>query len=114
MMGGSEKIMTKAKELNQQGRYRYAVEILNKLVYAEPENQAAKDLLADAYEQLGYQYESPSPPNSSLSGAKELHDGIVPVKAAKAGSPDFGMQHHRLLVDADHRCPLAKRFFIQP
>jgi alkyl sulfatase BDS1-like metallo-beta-lactamase superfamily hydrolase len=89
MMGGSVKIMAKAKELNDQGKYRYSVEILNKLVYAEPHNQPAKDLLADAYEQLGYQYESPSLRNSFLSGAKELRDGIIPVKAAKAGSPDF-------------------------
>jgi len=89
MMGGSAKIIPKAKELNDQGKYRYSVEILNKLVYAEPNNQPAKDLLADAYEQLGYQYESPSLRNSFLAGAKELRDGIIPVKAAKAGSPDF-------------------------
>jgi len=89
MMGGSAKILAKARELNDQGKYRYSVEILNKLVYAEPQNQAAKDLLADTYEQLGYQYESPSLRNSFLSGAKELRDGIIPVKAAKAGSPDF-------------------------
>jgi len=89
MMGGSAKIMAKAKELNDQGKYRYSMEILNKLVYAEPHNQPAKDLLADTYEQLGYQYESPSLRNSFLSGAKELRDGVIPVKAAKAGSTDF-------------------------
>jgi alkyl sulfatase BDS1-like metallo-beta-lactamase superfamily hydrolase len=89
MMGGSAKIMAKGKELYDQGKYRYAIEILNKLVYAEPTNQAAKDLLADNYEQLGYQYESPSLRNSFLSGAKELRDGVVAVKTAKAGSPDF-------------------------
>jgi alkyl sulfatase BDS1-like metallo-beta-lactamase superfamily hydrolase len=89
MMGGSAKIMAKGKELYDQGKYRYAMEILNKLVYAEPTNQAAKDLLADNYEQLGYQYESPSLRNSFLSGAKELRDGVVAVKTAKAGSPDF-------------------------
>jgi alkyl sulfatase BDS1-like metallo-beta-lactamase superfamily hydrolase len=89
MMGGSAKIMAKGQALYDQGKYRYAMEILNKLVYAEPNNQPAKDLLADNYEQLGYQYESPSLRNSFLSGAKELRDGIVPVKAVKAGSPDF-------------------------
>ena len=89
MMGGAKKIMAKSKELYDQGEYRYAMEILNKLVYAEPDNQAAKDLLADTYEQLGYQNESPSLRNSYLAGAKELRDGVVPVKAAKAGSPDF-------------------------
>jgi alkyl sulfatase BDS1-like metallo-beta-lactamase superfamily hydrolase len=89
MMGGAEKIMAKGRELYDQGKYRYAMELLNKLVYAQPDNQAAKDLLADNYEQLGYQIESPSLRNSYLAGAKELRDGIVQVKFAKAGSPDF-------------------------
>jgi len=86
MMGGSAKIIAKGRELYGQGKYRYAMEILNKLIYADPGNQAAKDLLSDAYEQLGYQSESPSIRNSYLAGAKELRDGVVPVKAAKAGS----------------------------
>jgi alkyl sulfatase BDS1-like metallo-beta-lactamase superfamily hydrolase len=60
MMGGAQKIMAKGKELHDQGKYREAMEILNKLVYAEPQNQAAKDLLADVFEQIGYQKESPS------------------------------------------------------
>jgi alkyl sulfatase BDS1-like metallo-beta-lactamase superfamily hydrolase len=89
MMGGAEKIMAKGRDLYEQGKYRYAMEILNKLVYAQPDNQAAKDLLADNYEQLGYQSESPALRNSYLAGAKELRDGVIAVKAAKAGSPDF-------------------------
>jgi alkyl sulfatase BDS1-like metallo-beta-lactamase superfamily hydrolase len=89
MMGGSEKIMAKSHELYDQGKYRYVMEILNKLVYAQPDNQPAKDLLADTYEQLGYQNESPSLRNSYLAGAKELRDGVVPVNTAKTGSPDF-------------------------
>ena len=89
MMGGAGKVMAKGRELNDQGEYRLATEILNKLVYAEPGNQDAKDLLADTYEQMGYQFESPSLRNSFLAGAKELRDGVVAVKAAKAGSPDF-------------------------
>jgi alkyl sulfatase BDS1-like metallo-beta-lactamase superfamily hydrolase len=89
MMGGAEKVMAKGSELYDQGNYRLATEILNKLVYAEPGNQQAKDLLADTYEQIGYQFESPSLRNSFLAGAKELRDGVVAVKAAKAGSPDF-------------------------
>ncbi len=58
-------------------------------MYAEPQNQTAKDLLADTYEQLGYQQESLALRNSFLSGAKDLPDGIVPVHAAKVGSADF-------------------------
>ncbi|UVC09607.1 MBL fold metallo-hydrolase [Rhizobium sp. TH2] len=89
MMGGATKVIAKGRELYAQGQYRLASEILNKLVYAEPRNQDAKDLLADIYEQMGYQFESPSLRNSFLAGAKELRDGVIAVKAAKAGSPDF-------------------------
>jgi alkyl sulfatase BDS1-like metallo-beta-lactamase superfamily hydrolase len=89
MMGGAGKVIAKGRDLYNQGQYRLATEILNKLVYAEPANQEAKDLLADTYEQMGYQFESPSLRNSFLAGAKELRDGVVAVKAAKSGSPDF-------------------------
>ncbi|KQX51240.1 MULTISPECIES: alkyl/aryl-sulfatase [unclassified Ensifer] len=89
MMGGASKVMAKGRNLYAEGKYRLATEILNKLVYAEPDNQDAKDLLADTYEQMGYQFESPSLRNSFLAGAKELRDGVIAVKAAKAGSPDF-------------------------
>ena len=89
MMGGADKILTKGRELYDQGKYRLATEILDKLVHAEPNNKVAKDLLADTYEQMGYQFESPSLRNSFLAGAKELRDGVVAVSTAKAGSPDF-------------------------
>lgn len=52
--------LPQGKTLIGQGRYRHATEILDKLVHAEPKNQEARDLLADAFEQLGYQSESPS------------------------------------------------------
>jgi alkyl sulfatase BDS1-like metallo-beta-lactamase superfamily hydrolase len=89
MMGGAGKILAKGKELYDQGKYRMAQEIVNKVVLAQGDNQAARDLLADIFEQQGYQYESPSLRNSFLSATKELRDGVVPVKAASTGSPDF-------------------------
>jgi linear primary-alkylsulfatase len=89
MMGGADKIIPQGRELYEQGKYLEAQEILNKLVYAEPQNQPAKDLLADVWEQLGYQAEGAGLRNIYLVGAKELRDGIIPVAAAKGGSPDF-------------------------
>ncbi len=89
MMGGADKIMAKGKELYDQGKYRHAQEILNKLVYAEPDNQAAKDLLADAFEQFGYQQESPSVRNSFLAAALELRSGIPEGASPKTGGPDL-------------------------
>ena len=89
MMGGAEKIMKKGQELFDQGKYRHAMEILNKLVFAEPDNQAAKDLLGDVYEQIGYQKESPSVRNSFLAGAFELRNGIPTGASPKTAGPDM-------------------------
>jgi alkyl sulfatase BDS1-like metallo-beta-lactamase superfamily hydrolase len=89
MMGGSGKIMAKGEELNDSGQYRHAVEILNRLVFAEPENQPAKDLLADVYEQLGYQQENPGLRNAFLAGAYELRSGIPEGSPPKSSGPDL-------------------------
>jgi len=89
MMGGAAPIMAKARQLYGEGRYRHAQEILNKLVYAEPGNQEAKDLLADVWEQIGYQQESPSVRNSFLAGALELRSGIPSGLPPKSVSPDM-------------------------
>lgn len=65
-----------------------AGEILNKLVFAEPGNQEAKDLLADCYEQIGYQSESTSLRNSFLAGAYELRNGIPGGESPKSVTAD--------------------------
>ena len=88
MMGGAEKIMARGKELAGQGKYLEASEILNKLVYAQPQNQAGKDLLADVFEQLGYQQENPGLRNSFLAAAYELRSGIPATEAVSSSSPD--------------------------
>jgi alkyl sulfatase BDS1-like metallo-beta-lactamase superfamily hydrolase len=88
MMGGSDKIMAKGKELIGQGKYLEASEILNKLVFAQPGNQAARDLLADAYEQLGYQAESTSLRNSFLQGSYELRNGLPGGMPPRSTGPD--------------------------
>jgi alkyl sulfatase BDS1-like metallo-beta-lactamase superfamily hydrolase len=88
MMGGSEKIVAKGRELIGQGKYLHASEILNRLVFAEPRNQAARQLLADAYEQLGYQAESTSTRNTFLQGAFELRNGLPGGVPPRSSSPD--------------------------
>jgi alkyl sulfatase BDS1-like metallo-beta-lactamase superfamily hydrolase len=89
MMGGSAKIIARSKKLHDEGKYELAVEILNKLVYAEPSNQEAKDLLADCFEQIGYQQENPGLRNSFLAGAYELRTGIPEGASPKSSGPDL-------------------------
>src|SRR5271157_1444385 len=88
MMGGAAKIMARGRKLHNQGKYLLAQEIVNKLVQAEPQNQAAKDLLADIFEQIGYQQENPGLRNSFLAGAYELRTGIPEGATASSSSPD--------------------------
>jgi alkyl sulfatase BDS1-like metallo-beta-lactamase superfamily hydrolase len=88
MMGGAERILARGLELHNEGKYLLAQEVLNKLVQAEPQNEAAKDLLADVYEQIGYQQENPGLRNSFLAGAYELRSGIPQGEAASSSSPD--------------------------
>lgn len=88
MMGGAAKITARARQLHDEGKYLLAQEILNQLVQAEPDNQAAKDLLADVFEQIGYQQENPGLRNSFLAGAYELRSGIPQGATASTSSPD--------------------------
>jgi alkyl sulfatase BDS1-like metallo-beta-lactamase superfamily hydrolase len=89
MMGGSAPIIKKGRQFYNEGKYMLAGEILNKLVFAQPTNQEAKDLLADCYEQIGYQQESTSLRNSFLAAAYELRNGIPTGEARKSVTPDI-------------------------
>jgi len=88
MMGGSAKIVAKGEELLAEGKLLLATEILNKLIFAEPQNQQARRLLADAYEQLGYRAESTSVRNSFLQGAFELRNGLPGGIPPRPTGPD--------------------------
>jgi alkyl sulfatase BDS1-like metallo-beta-lactamase superfamily hydrolase len=89
MMGGAEPILARGRELFTQGSYLLAMEILNKLVYAQPGNRDAGRLLADVFEQVGYQQESASLRNSFLAAALELRTGIPAGAAPDSTGPDL-------------------------
>ena len=75
-MGGAEAVLARAREDLKRGEYRWVAQALNHVVFAEPDNWEARELMADALEQLGYQSESPVWRNFYLSGALELRDGV--------------------------------------
>ena len=71
-LGSVDEVIRKAKEDFDKGEYQWVAEVTNTIVFADPENQAARLLCADALEQLGYQAESGTWRNAYLLGAKEL------------------------------------------
>ena len=58
LAGGAEALLAKAREAFERGEYRWTAQLVNHLVFADPDNAAARELQADALEQLGYQSES--------------------------------------------------------
>ncbi|WP_027615632.1 alkyl/aryl-sulfatase [Pseudomonas sp. LAIL14HWK12:I9] len=86
-MGGAERVLTLAREAYASGDYRWVAELTRHLVFAQPDNGAARELQADALEQLGYQSENATWRNAYLAGAQELRNGVAPA-ASKGGSAD--------------------------
>ena len=76
---GRDAILAEGRRAVEQADYRWAVELLQKLVFADPEDAEARSLQAEAYEQLGYQSEGPQWRGVFLSAALELREGIRPV-----------------------------------
>jgi len=78
-MGGEGAVIAKAKKSLREGDYRWVAEVMKHVVFANPTNQKAKELQADAFEQLGYSFESGTWRNIFLSAAEELRNGnLVP------------------------------------
>ncbi len=79
-MGGADAVLARARESFERGEYRWVAQVVNHVVFADPQNREARSLQADALEQLGYQSESATWRNAYLMGAKELREG----------TPDWG------------------------
>ncbi|HEY6780805.1 MAG TPA: alkyl sulfatase dimerization domain-containing protein, partial [Thermoleophilaceae bacterium] len=75
-MGGSEAVLEKARAAFEAGDLRWVVEVVNHVVFAEPDNAAARELQAQALEQLGFGAENGPWRNFFLTGAKELREGV--------------------------------------
>jgi alkyl sulfatase BDS1-like metallo-beta-lactamase superfamily hydrolase len=75
LAGGADALLKNARVAFDAGDYRWVTEIVNHLVFADPTNTDARNLQADALEQLGYQAESSTFRNAYLMGAQELRKG---------------------------------------
>jgi alkyl sulfatase BDS1-like metallo-beta-lactamase superfamily hydrolase len=88
MMGGADKVVEAARVSYDDGDYRWVAEVVKHVVFADPDHQGGRELLADAFEQLGYQSETGPWRNFYLTGAKELRDGVMELPTPNTASPD--------------------------
>ena len=83
-LGSTEAVLLRAKKDYNKGEYQWVAQITKELVFADPSNQKARNLCADALEQLGYQAESGAWRNAYLMGAAELRNGNLSGRARTA------------------------------
>ncbi|WP_394133883.1 alkyl/aryl-sulfatase [Vibrio parahaemolyticus] len=88
-MGGEQEAIKKAQADFDKGNYRWVAEVLKHVVFANPESEKGKALLADAYEQMGYQAESGPWRSVYLQGAYELRNGTPSAGGTNVASPDI-------------------------
>jgi len=88
-MGGIDKIIERARIDFDNGEYRWVVQVLYHVLFAEPDHRAGRDLAARAFEQLGYQAESATWRNAYLYAAQELRNGVMKLPPRPILSPDL-------------------------
>ncbi|WP_421120283.1 alkyl/aryl-sulfatase [Aquihabitans daechungensis] len=87
-MGGADAVLAKARDSFAEGDYRWVAEVVSHVVFADPGNEAARSLEADALEQLGYQAESGPWRDFYLTGAQELRHGHPELGISSTAAPD--------------------------
>lgn len=87
--GGADAVIDRARQDFEAGEYRWVATALNHVVFADPENREARELLADTLTQMGYQAESGPWRNFYLTGAQELREGVVRAGTPSTASPDM-------------------------
>ena len=91
-MGGAAALLEKAAVYQAKGDYRWVAEVVNHLVFAEPDNTAARAMLAEAYRQMAYQAEAGPWRDIYLSAARELLGGAKIMRYDPASAKAFLQQ----------------------
>ncbi|QDH34485.1 alkyl sulfatase dimerization domain-containing protein [Porphyrobacter sp. YT40] len=102
-LGGAERTLALAENAMAAGDYRWASDLLQSLVFAAPDNAAAKAMLAASYEQQGYRAESAIWRNQFLAAANELRNGRSDRSAVQSNDLIAAISTQELLDSAATR-----------
>ncbi|WP_402469931.1 alkyl/aryl-sulfatase [Isoptericola aurantiacus] len=98
--GGADAVVAVARSAYDDGDFRWAAELANHVVFAEPDHAAGREVLADTYEQLGYGSENGTWRNFYLSGATELREGPFGTPTQTAAPDVIANLTPEMLFDA--------------
>ncbi|WP_212748938.1 alkyl/aryl-sulfatase [Nocardia cyriacigeorgica] len=99
-MGGADAVVAKARESFDAGDFRWVAQVVNHVVFAQPDHAAARELLADTYEQLGYGAENGTWRSWYLSGMTELREGQFGTPTETTAPDVIGQLSPTMLFDA--------------
>lgn len=99
-MGGIEAVLQRARADFERGEYRWVAEVMKHAVYAHPEHAPARELAAQALEQMGFQAESATWRNAFLLAAREYRFGPPAPAQTPAGNALMSAMTNQLLFDA--------------
>lgn len=115
-MGGADEILRRAEEDFAAGDYQWVAEVTQRVVFADPACRRARQLCADAMEQLGYQAESGIWRNAYLAAAEELRFGTREAHLKRGNgqilqslSPDFLLDYLGIVLDGERAQALSLR-----
>ncbi|AFY20421.1 alkyl sulfatase dimerization domain-containing protein [Pseudomonas sp. UW4] len=107
-MGGEAAVLEKMRAAMNKGEYRWAAQLGNQLLFANPDNGDARKAQAEALEQMGYQSENATWRNMYLTGAMELRNGVPPhagtsvsVDMVRAMSPQMFFDFLAVRLDSE-------------
>jgi alkyl sulfatase BDS1-like metallo-beta-lactamase superfamily hydrolase len=100
VIGGQQAVLAKARAYADAGDLRFAAELLKHAVFADPDDAAARDALADVYQRLGFGAENATWRSFYLTGAQELRHGIKPPPVANLGAGMAGALTIEQLFDS--------------
>lgn len=107
-MGGTASVLEKMRSAMASADYRWAAQLGNQLLFADPDNADARNAQAETLEQLGYQSENATWRNMYLTGAMELRNGVPPQSAntvsvdmVRAMSPEMFFDYLAVRLDSD-------------
>ena len=98
-MGGADAVIARAQDDFKAGNYRWVASVMSQVVFADPANRKARELGADALEQLGYQSEAAPWRNAYLMGAMELRNGVPKLSAGGLSGETLGAVSTDLVFD---------------
>ncbi len=99
-MGGADAVVAKARKSFDDGDYRWAAEVLNHVIFAQPDHAEALALQADTFEKLGFAAESGPWRNFYLSGAMELRSGNFGTPTAASSKDIAANLQPEMFLDA--------------